>query len=103
MEEGKDKPDEIFVDDKVLEILRESLKHKLKKERTGNKKEIHNALKATLQEFLTCGKIFGYDFDGNVVEITFFNNKMEDSAIQNLFVQKFGEFMAGRINIRDDF
>lgn len=103
MDKGGEQPEEIFVDDKVLEILRDSLKQKLKKERKGKKNDINGALKATLQEFLTCGKMFGYDFDGNIVEITFFNNKMEDNAMQNLFIQKFGEFMVSRTNVGDDF
>lgn len=100
---SEDEPEEIFVDEQVLEILRESLKQKLKKERKGGKNRTNAALKATLQEFMTCGKLFGYDFDGNIVEISFTANKMEDNAMQNLFIQKFGEFMAGKMNIADDF
>jgi hypothetical protein len=103
METPNDENDEIFVDEKVLDILRESLKHKLKKQRKYPKKNSNNALKAVMQEFLTCGKLLGYDLDGNVVEITFFANKMEDAAVQNLFVQKFGEFMGTKMNIGDDF
>ena len=103
MEKGEETPDEAFVDEKVLEILRESLKQKLKKGRKGSKSAVKNALKVTMQEFLTCGKIFGYDLDGDIVEITFHSNKMEDNAMQNLFIQKFGEFMANRMNIQDDF
>lgn len=103
MNEGKDKSEENFLEDDVFEILKESLKHKLKKERAGNKQDIKNALKATLQEFLTCCKLFGYDFDGNIIEINFTNNKLEDNAMQNLFIQKIGEFMSKRINIQDDF
>jgi hypothetical protein len=103
MEMGEEPPDEVFVDEKVLEILRESLKQKLKRDRKGSKSVIKNALKATMQEFLTCGKLIGYDLDGNVVEISFHSNKLEDNAMQNLFIQKFGEFMAGRMNISGDF
>jgi hypothetical protein len=103
MEKGEEPPDEVFVDEKVLEILRESLKQKLKRDRKGSKSVIKNALKATMQEFLTCGKLIGYDLDGNVVEISFHSNKLEDNAMQNLFIQKFGEFMAGRMNISGDF
>lgn len=99
----EEQPENIFVDEDVLEILRESLKQKLKKERGSSKSKSNAALKATLQEFMTCGKLFGYDFDGNVVEIAFHGNKMEDNAMQNLFIQKFGEFMTGRRNISDDF
>jgi hypothetical protein len=98
-----EEPEEIFVDEQVLEILRDSLKQQLKKDRKGGKNQSNAALKATLQEFMTCGKLFGYDLDGNVVEIAFHANKMEDNAMQNLFIQKFGEFMAGRMNIADDF
>ena len=103
MEKGEEPPDEVFVDEKVLEILRESLKQKLKRDRKGSKSVIKNALKATMQEFLTCGKLIGYDLDGNVVEISFHSNKLEDNAMQNLFIQKFGEFMANKMNIQDDF
>ena len=98
-----EEPEKVFVDEQVLEILRESLKQKLKKDRKGGKNQSNAALKATLQEFMTCGKLFGYDLDGNVVEIAFHSNKMEDNAMQNLFIQKFGEFMAGRMNLTDDF
>ncbi len=103
MEKHEDDNDGIFVDDKVIEILRESLKHKLKKERKYNKKSFNGVLKSTLQEFLTCAKVLGYDLDGNVVEITFFGNKMEDAALQNLFIQKFGEYLQSKANIIDDF
>ena len=103
MDMGDEKPEEVFVDEQVFEILRESLKQKLKKERKSSKKENNDALKATLQEFLACCKLFGYDFDGNVVDVSFINNKMEDNAMQNLFIQKFGEFMGERINPKDNF
>jgi hypothetical protein len=98
-----EEPEEIFVDEQVLEILRDSLKQKLKKDRKGGKNQSNAALKATLQEFMTCGKLFGYDLDGNVVEIAFTSSKLEEAAMQNLFIQKFGEFMAGRMNLADDF
>jgi hypothetical protein len=102
MEKGEEPPEEVFVDEKVLEILRASLKQKLKKERKVSKNDIKGALKATLQEFMACGKLLGYDLDGNIIEISFHNNKLEDNAMQNLFVQKFGEFMANRMMIQDD-
>lgn len=103
MDEGNKKPEEIFIDEEVYAILKESLKQKLKKERKGSKSQIKSALKATMQEFLTCGKLFGYDFDGNLVEISFTSSKMEESAMQNLFIQQFGEFMAGKMDISRDF
>jgi hypothetical protein len=102
MEKPEDDKEGIFVDDKVIEILRESLKHKLKKERKYNKKSFNSVVKATLQEFLSCAKLLGYDLDGNVVEITFFGNKMEDAALQNLFVQKFGEYLQSKATVIDD-
>ncbi len=102
MEKGEEPPEEVFVDEKVLEILRASLKQKLKKEKRGTKGDVKSALKATLQEFMSCGKLIGYDLDGNIIDIPFHNNKMEDNAMQNLFVQKFGEFMANKMQIRED-
>jgi hypothetical protein len=102
MKKGDEPPDEVFVDERVLEILRESLKQKLKRDRKGSKSVIKSALKATMQEFLTCGKLIGYDLDGNIVEISFHSNKLEDNAMQNLFIQKFGEFMTNRMSITDD-
>lgn len=97
MDERDEKPEEIFVDDEVLAILKESLKTKLKKERKGSKNDVNKALKSTLEEFMSCGKLFGYDFDGNIVDISFVHSKMEDSAMQNLFMQKFGEFMGDKM------
>lgn len=96
MENGE-KPDDI-IDDEVFQILRESLRQKLKKEnKYRNVSSLKKAAKATLGEFFQCYKIFGYDLDGNVIEITQFNNKMEQSAIQNLFMQQVGEMMTGRV------
>lgn len=92
-DENPDPPEEPFIDEQVLEILRESLKKKLKRERVGSKNHIKSALKSTMQEFLTCGRLIGYDLDGDIVEIAFHSNKMEDNAMQNLLIQKFGEFL----------
>ena len=103
MEKGDENPEEIFVDEKVLEVLRESLRKKLKKERTSKKNDDKRAIEVVLKEFLTCAKLFGYDLDGNIVEVSFHSNNLEDNAIQNLFIQKIGEFMAGRMNIQDEF
>lgn len=101
MENGEN-PEEIIINEEVYDILRESLKQKLKKEnKHRNVNLLKKAAKATIGEFFTCYKIFGYDVDGNEVEIIHHNNKMEKSAMQNLFMQKFGEFMVGKSMGRD--
>jgi hypothetical protein len=101
MDDNEDR-EEIFVDEEVLKILKESLKQKLKNERKlPNKVQLNNALKSSIAEFLDCFKIFGYDLNGDLVDMTIYKTKMEKSALDNLFVQKFGEFMAGRVNMDD--
>jgi hypothetical protein len=101
--QNEENPDDIIIGEDVYNILRESLKQKLKKEnKYRNSSQLKTALKSILGEFFTCYKIIGYDMDGNVIDITNVSNKMEESAMQNLFMQKFGEFMVGK-SIGPDF
>jgi hypothetical protein len=98
-EEPKDIPEEIFIDDQVLDILRESLKMKIKEERSLPKKQqLVTALKDTLSEFMTCFRLVGYDLDGNSIQMTYSHNKLEKSALDDIFIESFGEFMSDKIN-----
>lgn len=101
---GEDnKEDDIFIDEEVLKLLRESMKEKIKEKRyIPNKVQLNNALKDTIAEFLECFILMGYDLNGNTTEMFIYNNKMEKSALDNLFIQKFGEFMGGKISRHDD-
>lgn len=99
MDGDEEEYEEIFVDEEVLNILRESLKTKLKEERKlPSKVKINSALKCSIAEFLTCFKLIGFDLDGNPIKMTIFNNKLEKNALDNAFMQHFGEF----VNSRDD-
>ena len=106
MDKGKKDEDEpIVVDDEVLEILRQTLIEDKKRERRRAdipKEQLNECLQERINEFLSCFIIFGYDFDGNLVELKKTSNKMEKSAMDNLFIQKFGEFMGERGIPRDD-
>jgi hypothetical protein len=99
-DDGGDKPEEseeIYVDEEVLNLLRESLKTKLKDDiKKPSKVRINSALKSTIAEFLTCFKLIGFDLDGNPINMTITNNKMEQNAIENAFMQHFGEFIQVR-------
>ncbi len=101
----KDIEKPIIIDDEVLEILRQALiedKKKARGRRDMSGKALNEALYAVVCEFLGCFNLFGYDFDGNLVEIKRSSTKMEKSAMDNLFIQKFGEFMGERSNSKND-
>ena len=97
MKDGEELPEEVFVDEEVLNILRESLKMKLKDERKKpSKVRVNTALKSTILEFLSCFKLIGFDQDGNPITMTISHNKMEKNALDNAFMQHFGEFVQSR-------
>jgi hypothetical protein len=103
MSDGE-KEDEIFVDEDVLKILRDSLKVKLQNERKfSDTAQLKSSIGGVLSEFLSCFKIMGYDFDGNPVEMSVIHNRMEKSAIDNMFVQSFGVFINEKINRGEHF
>jgi hypothetical protein len=98
-DESKEKPEEIFVDEEVLKILKESLKIKIQEERAlPNKKALAKALKDSISQFLTCFRLVGYDLDGNEVQMTVSHTKLEKSALDNMIVETFGEFMADKMH-----
>jgi hypothetical protein len=74
--------------------LRESLKVKLKEQRKlPSKVQVNNALKGSIAEFMSCFILIGFDLDGTPIAMTIYNNKMEKAALDNVFIQKFGEYM----------
>ena len=94
--EHEDSPEDLFVDEEVLNVLRESLKVKLKEQRQKpTKNQLHSALKSTMGEFMSCWRLMGFDLDGNPINMAIYNNNMEKAALDNAFMQKFGEFMNG--------
>jgi hypothetical protein len=89
---------EKMVDEEVLKILRDSLKMKLVEDKKlPNKVKLNKALIDTLSQFLECYRIMGYDLEGNPVNLFIHNNKMEESAMNNMFVQEFGKFMGQHV------
>lgn len=98
-DDPKDNPDEIFVNDEVREILKEALKSKLQEKRElPNKKALALALKDSISEFLTCFRLVGYDLDGNPMQMTVSHSKLEKSALDNMIMESFGEFMADKMH-----
>jgi hypothetical protein len=86
------------VDEEILKILRDSLKMKLTEDRKmPNKVRLNKALVSTISEFMSCYRLMGYDIDGNPINLSITNNKMEQSAIDNMFIQEFGKFMGSRV------
>jgi hypothetical protein len=86
------------VDEEILKVLRDSLKMKLAEDRKlPSKVRLNKALVATISEFMGCYRLMGYDIEGNPINLMISNNKMEQSAIDNLFVQEFGKFMSSRV------
>jgi hypothetical protein len=95
----EDDPFEEFSDDEINNILKEALTIKIKEKRKApTKVQTNKALIGTMGEFLTCFKLMGYDLDGNPVNITCYKEKIEKSALDNLFMEQIGKFMETRMN-----
>jgi hypothetical protein len=85
---------EEFTDEEITNILRDALTTRIKEKRKiPNKVALNKAMIATLGEFLTCFKLIGYDLDGNPVNFTVYKEKIEKSALDNLFMQNIQDFM----------
>ena len=83
-----------FSDAEITKILKEALKIKIEdKKKTPNRVILKRALVATIGEFLGCFKLIGYDLDGNPVNMTIYNNKLQKSALDNAFVEEIAVFM----------
>lgn len=93
----KDQTPPEFSDDELTTILREALTLKLKERRTPiRKNELNKAIVNTMGEFLTCFRLMGYDYDGNPLNITYYNEKLEKSALDNMFMEEIGKFVSKR-------
>jgi hypothetical protein len=90
---------EEFSDEEITNILKEALTTKIKEKRKlPNKVQLNKALVGTVGEFLSCFKLMGYDLDGNPVNLTVYKEKIEKSALDNLFMESIGKFMESRMN-----
>jgi len=87
-----------FNDAEITQILKEALKVKIEEKRNlPRKNQLNLALSNTIMEFLDCYKLIGYDVDGNPVVMTVFNDKMQQSALNNLFMEQIGLFMKSKV------
>jgi hypothetical protein len=94
MEEQSDKP---FSDEEVTNILREALKVKLnEKKKYPNRVQLEKSLISVMREFLTTFKLVGFDYDGQPVNITCYQDPMAKAALSNAFIEDFSKFMAAR-------
>ena len=86
------------VDDDIKKILIDSIKMKIRENRTKpTKVRINQAIVSSLSEFLVCFKLIGYDIDGNPVNLTVTNTKMDKSALDNAFVEEITQFMTDKM------
>jgi hypothetical protein len=93
----EDVPQE-FDDEEITKILKEALTTRLKeKKKIPNKVQVNKAMISTLGEFLTCFKLMGYDLDGNPINLTVYKEKIEKSALDNLFMEQIQTFMSSRM------
>jgi hypothetical protein len=93
---SEDSPE--FSDDEVSKILREALKLKLEEKRKlPSKVEVNKALISTIGEFLTCFKLIGYDIDGNPINVTYYKDGMQKSALYNALFEELNKFMSNRL------
>jgi uncharacterized protein (UPF0297 family) len=97
----KDEDEEIpeeFSDEEVTNILKEALTFKIKEKRKKpNKIQINQAMISVLGEFLACYKIIGYDLNGDPINMTIYKEKIEKSALDNLFLEQISKFMSSRL------
>lgn len=90
---------EEFSDEEITNILKEALTVRIKEKRKiPNKNQINKAMIAVLGEFLTCFKIIGYDLNGDPINMTIYKEKIEKSALDNLFMEQISKFMASRMD-----
>ena len=88
-----------FTDEEVEKILKEALTLKLKEKRkVPNKVQLNQALVGTMSEFLTCFRLMGYDLNGDPVNLMYCKEKMEKSALDNLFMDAMTKFMSSRLD-----
>lgn len=93
-----DNGDENYSNEEIKKLLIDSLKIKIQDERKKPSKVILNqAITASLSEFLTCFKLIGYDIDGNPVKLTMSKTKLDKSALDQAFIEEFGDFMNRKI------
>ena len=88
---------EAFSDEEITTILKEALTAKIKEKRKlPNKVQLNKALIGTVGEFLSCFRLIGYDLDGNPVNLTVYKEKIEKSALENLFMEQIQRFLNSR-------
>jgi len=86
-----------FSDEDIERIIRDALKLEIaEKRKMPNKVQLNRALIGTIGEFLSCFKLMGYDLEGNPLSVTVYKEKMQKSAIDNMFLEEIGKFMASK-------
>lgn len=89
----EDEAFEEFSDEEITNILKEALTVKIREKRKlPNKVQLNKALIGTLGEFLSCFRLIGYDLDGNPINLTCYKEKIEKSALDNLFMEQVAKF-----------
>jgi hypothetical protein len=79
-------------DDEIKKLIVESLKIKIRSNKScPSRVKMQRAIIASLSEFLTCFKLMGYDLEGNPINISISNSKLDKSALENLFMQEVGK------------
>lgn len=81
---------------RIKELVKEALNVQLGiiKKRT-TEKELTDALRGVMGEFLDCFMLLGYDFEGNPKVIKIANSKMSAAALRTLFLEVFAVEIQG--------
>lgn len=91
MEDEEQKP---FTDEEVEQILKDALKVKLEeRKKYPNKVQLKKAMVTVVGEFLTCFKIVGYDYEGQLINLTCYKTPMDKAALDNAVLDEFTRFM----------
>lgn len=90
-------PNTSFSEDEIESIIREALKVEIaEKRKIPTKVQLNRALVGTIGEFLSCFKLMGFDLDGNPLSLTVYKEKMQKSALDNMFLEEVGRFVASK-------
>jgi hypothetical protein len=86
-----------FSEEEIERVIRDALKLEIaEKRKMPNKVQLNRALIGTIGEFLSCFKLMGYDLDGNPLSLTVYKEKIQKSAIDNMFLEEMGRFLASK-------
>lgn len=85
-----------YTDDYVRQLLKEALAKKLESNKFPTEVATRKALLSTIQEFMSCFKLVGYDLEGRLVSVTYTSKDIHKHALIHAFIEEFGKTMESK-------